>query len=513
MKKIFSNIIGNIVYFFKYEYKFVLGAFLALLEFMLLYIIFSNIIAFNFSGTLIIFLAIVPWIVFGVFANIKNDKYQKFWFNEKNVQVILNAINSPASASYVVAEYERFISFEKMNYSFMAKYFISDKCKTDKFQYEFAAKEYSLYRFCRLYTLVCHCESYALDSYSCSPSEVINSARYICHNISDYITEYYYKNKASTVSPYYMEEVLATYISFSLSNKLKMSFERYILFAAEYYKAEAYNYYRSSDERSTELLNFYNGYYNKNINLTKSEYDLNTYLYYFHNRLPLFINDLENITSQFQYPKAIKVFYRKEYNYAIIKHDYAVISVIDVNISNNSFNSIIDQYIADYLFKENLPFSKQFIIADSDSDFRQHNLSMIYNGDNSVKLKTSLSEYSPNQPLTVFINNLEIGSIPNTDLKYFQKPNYNQQISKINISVSTNTDNIKTYKATVTVNFTVIKKTVIKKPAVRVNQKAVSLVECPKCKTLNSFSSTNCTLCNTPLFIEDINKTEQNEQN
>ena len=138
---------------------------------------------------------------------------------------------------------------------------------------------------------------------------------------------------------------------------------------------------------------------------------------------------------------------------------------------------------------------------------------MIYNGDNSVKLKTSLSEYSPNQPLTVFINNLEIGSIPNTDLKYFQKPNYNPQISKVNISVSTNTDNIKTYKATVTVNFTVIKKTVIKNPAVRVNQKAVSLVECPKCKTLNSFSSTNCTLCNTPLFIEDINKTEQNEQN
>ena len=162
MKKIFSNIIGNIVYFFKYEYKFVLGAFLALLEFMLLYIIFSNIIAFNFSGTLIIFLAIVPWIVFGVFANIKNDKYQKFWFNEKNVQVILNAINSSASASYVVAEYERFISFEKMNYSFMAKYFISDKCKTDKFQYEFAAKEYSLYRFCEFYTLFVYCQEYLL---------------------------------------------------------------------------------------------------------------------------------------------------------------------------------------------------------------------------------------------------------------------------------------------------------------------------------------------------------------
>ena len=162
MKKIFSNIIGNIVYFFKYEYKFVLGAFLALLEFILLYIIFSNIIAFNFSGTLIIFLAIVPWIVFGVFANIKNDKYQKFWFNEKNVQVILNAINSSASASYVVAEYERFISFEKMNYSFMAKYFISDKCKTDKFQYEFAAKEYSLYRFCEFYTLFVYCQEYLL---------------------------------------------------------------------------------------------------------------------------------------------------------------------------------------------------------------------------------------------------------------------------------------------------------------------------------------------------------------
>ena len=42
MKKIFSNIIGNIVYFFKYEYKFVLGAFLALLEFMLLLLFAQN---------------------------------------------------------------------------------------------------------------------------------------------------------------------------------------------------------------------------------------------------------------------------------------------------------------------------------------------------------------------------------------------------------------------------------------------------------------------------------------
>lgn len=226
-----------------------------------------------------------------------------------------------------------------------------------------------------------------------------------------------------------------------------------------------------------------------------------------------FVKGLQDISSQFKNISDVQILYNKSCEYVIIKKDSEVLKYINKSIKDDDFNSVLNDAVIAYCFDSNMSFSKQFVIADSDSDFRQHNLSMIYNGDNSVKLKTSLSEYSPNQPLTVFINNLEIGSIPNTDLKYFQKPNYNPQISKVNISVSTNTDNIKTYKATVTVNFTVIKKTVIKKPAVRVNQNAVSLVECPKCKTLNSFSSTNCTLCNTPLFIEDINKTEQNEQN
>lgn len=226
-----------------------------------------------------------------------------------------------------------------------------------------------------------------------------------------------------------------------------------------------------------------------------------------------FVKGLQDISSQFKNISDVQILYNKSCEYVIIKKDSEVLTYINKSIKDDDFNSVLNDAVIAYCFDSNMSFSKQFIIADSDSDFRQHNLSMIYNGDNSVKLKTSLSEYSPNQPLNVFINNLEIGSIPNTDLKYFQKPNYNPQISKVNISVSTNTDNIKTYKATVTVNFTVIKKTVIKKPAVRVNQNAVSLVECPKCKTLNSFSSTNCTLCNTPLFIEDINKTEQNKQN
>lgn len=224
------------------------------------------------------------------------------------------------------------------------------------------------------------------------------------------------------------------------------------------------------------------------------------------------VKGLENITYKFNNLHGVQVMYNTLCRYVIIIKGSEVLVCIDKEINDSDFEETVNNAFIEYV-ESNMSFSKQFIIADSDSDFRQHNLSMIYNGDNSVKLKTSLSEYSPNQPLTVFINNLEIGSIPNTDLKYFQKPNYNPQISKVNISVSTNTDNIKTYKATVTVNFTVIKKTVIKKPAVRVNQNAVSLVECPKCKTLNSFSSTNCTLCNTPLFIEDINKTEQNEQN
>lgn len=226
-----------------------------------------------------------------------------------------------------------------------------------------------------------------------------------------------------------------------------------------------------------------------------------------------FVKGLQDISSQFKNISNVQILYNKSCEYVIIKKDSEVLTYINKSIKDDDFNSVLNDAVIAYCFDSNMSFSKQFIIADSDSDFRQHNLSMIYNGDNSVKLKTSLSEYSPNQPLNVFINNLEIGSIPNTDLKYFQKPNYNPQISKVNISVSTNTDNIKTYKATVTVNFTVIKKTVIKKPAVRVNQNAVALVECPKCKTLNSCSSTNCTLCNTPLFIEDINKTEQNEQN
>lgn len=224
------------------------------------------------------------------------------------------------------------------------------------------------------------------------------------------------------------------------------------------------------------------------------------------------VKGLENITYKFNNLHGFQVMYNTLCRYVIIIKGSEVLVCIDKEINDSDFEETVNNAFIEYV-ESNMSFSKQFIIADSDSDFRQHNLSMIYNGDNSVKLKTSLSEYSPNQPLNVFINNLEIGSIPNTDLKYFQKPNYNPQISKVNISVSTNTDNIKTYKATVTVNFTVIKKTVIKKPAVRVNQNAVSLVECPKCKTLNSFSSTNCTLCNTPLFIEDINKTEQNKQN
>ena len=219
------------------------------------------------------------------------------------------------------------------------------------------------------------------------------------------------------------------------------------------------------------------------------------------------VKGLENITYKFNNLHGVQVMYNTLCRYVIIIKGSEVLFCIDKKINYYDFEETVNNAFIEYV-ESNMSFSKQFIIADSDSDFRQHNLSMIYNGDNSVKLKTSLSEYSPNQPLTVFINNLEIGSIPNTDLKYFQKPNYNPQISKVNISVSTNTDNIKTYKATVTVNFTVIKK-----PAVRVTQNAVSLVECPKCKTLNSFSNTNCTICNTPLFIEDINKTEQNEQN
>lgn len=219
------------------------------------------------------------------------------------------------------------------------------------------------------------------------------------------------------------------------------------------------------------------------------------------------VKGLENITYKFNNLHGVQVMYNTLCRYVIIIKGSEVLVCIDKEINDSDFEETVNNAFIEYV-ESNMSFSKQFIIADSDSDFRQHNLSMIYNGDNSVKLKTSLSEYSPNQPLTVFINNLEIGSIPDKDLKYFQKPNYNPQISKVNISVSTNTDNIKTYKATVTVNFTVIKK-----PAVRVTQNAVSLVECPKCKTLNSFSNTNCTICNTPLFIEDINKTEQNEQN
>lgn len=261
MKKIFSNIIGNIVYFFKYEYKFVLGAFLALLEFMLLYIIFSNIIAFNFSGTLIIFLAIVPWIVFGVFANIKNDKYQKFWFNEKNVQVILNAINSSASASYVVAEYERFISFEKMNYSFMAKYFISDKCKTDKFQYELAAKEYSLYRFCEFYTLFVYCQEYSIKEYPVNQEKIIQlTSQYISNTVSDYLTDYYYKSKSSTIRPYDMEKMLATYISFTVFHKQKLSFNSFIRFAFDY------SIYNRDETNAKKLQNFW-----RDNNLTREE--------------------------------------------------------------------------------------------------------------------------------------------------------------------------------------------------------------------------------------------------
>lgn len=218
------------------------------------------------------------------------------------------------------------------------------------------------------------------------------------------------------------------------------------------------------------------------------------------------VKELENITYKFNNLHGVQVMYNTLCRYVIIIKGSEVLVCIDKEINDSDFEETVNNAFIEYV-ESNMSFSKQFIIADSDSDFRQHNLSMIYNGDNSVKLKTSLSEYSPNQPLNVFINNLEIGSIPDKDLKYFQKPNYNPQISKVNISVSTSDNNIKTYKATVTVNFTVIKK-----PAVRVTQNAVSLVECPKCKTLNSCSSTNCTFCNTPLFIENINKTEQNEQ-
>lgn len=159
-----------------------------------------------------------------------------------------------------------------------------------------------------------------------------------------------------------------------------------------------------------------------------------------------FVKGLQDISSQFKNISDVQILYNKSCEYVIIKKDSEVLIYINKSIKDDDFNSVLNDAVIAYCFDSNMSFSKQFIIADSDSDFRQHNLSMIYNGDNSVKLKTSLSEYSPNQPLTVFINNLEIGSIPNTDLKYFQKPNYNPQISKVNISVSTNTDNIKPTK-------------------------------------------------------------------
>lgn len=152
---------------------------------------------------------------------LKTTNTKSFGLTKKNVQVILNAINSSASASYVVAEYERFISFEKMNYSFMAKYFISDKCKTDKFQYEFAAKEYSLYRFCEFYTLFVYCQEYSIKEYPVNQEKIIQlTSQYISNTVSDYLTDYYYKSKSSTIRPYDMEKCLQlTYLSQSFISK------------------------------------------------------------------------------------------------------------------------------------------------------------------------------------------------------------------------------------------------------------------------------------------------------
>lgn len=460
MKNFFINLINSIKDFFKYNYQIALGAFFIIVQIIIYFMIFLVGLYSKLSLCVINFLFICPWIIFAISANIRNDKYHKFWFNTKNVKVILNSINSPLDPVDVVSKYEAFISFKRKDYSVVAKYFIDEKYHNSRRDYELATNGYSLYSFCEELSLITFCCDFCTGNPLSDPNRVIYFARYVYDmNISDYITDYYYENKMSTIHPRDLKELLAEYISFSLSNKFKLSFKRYILFAIEYCRYEAYeenisyNKYCVSDNRYIELLNFYNKKFSKNLSLTESKYDLNTDIYYFNTHISLFINDFEEITTQFQYPDEFKIIYRKEYNYVLLKKGSTVIDFIDKNIKDQDFYSKINNQITEYNFDNNKPFKKQFRVVGSEFDFRQHNLSTIYNGDTSVKLKTKLSDYSPDKTITVFINDLDIGYISYDDLKYFQKGNYNYRITNVNIkNISVDNGN-KTYEATITVAF------------------------------------------------------------
>lgn len=215
-----------------------------------------------------------------------------------------------------------------------------------------------------------------------------------------------------------------------------------------------------------------------------------------------FVKDLEDITSQFKNTYGIQVLYSRESGCAILKSGNAVIGNIYKDLKDD-FHSKVNDCIEEYQFSNNKPFKKQFIVSGSKFDFRQHNLSTIYNGDASVKLKTKLSDYSPDKTVTVFINDLDIGYISYDDLKYFQKGNYNYRITNVNIKNNTDDNGEKTYKATITVAFSpVISQKNNEKSKENTDIKSTSLIICPSCNTPNHFEDGLCCLCRTPLFKE-----------
>lgn len=225
-------------------------------------------------------------------------------------------------------------------------------------------------------------------------------------------------------------------------------------------------------------------------------------IHFFSRNRKNFVKELEDITSQFKNTYGIQVLYNRESGCAILKSGNTVIGNIYKDLKDD-FHSKVNNCIEEYQFSNNKPFKKQFSVAGSKFDFRQYNLSTIYNGDTSVKLKTKLSDYSPDKTVTVFINDLDIGYISYDDLKYFQKGNYNYNITNVNIKNNTDDNGNKTYIATITVAFSpVVSQKNNEKPKDNAAIKSTSLIICPSCNTPNHFEDGLCCLCRTPLFLK-----------
>ena len=102
---------------------------------------------------------------------------------------------------------------------------------------------------------------HSIKEYPVNQEKIIQlTSQYISNTVSDYLTDYYYKSKSSTIRPYDMEKMLATYISFTVFHKQKLSFNSFIRFAFDY------SIYNRDETNAKKLQNFW-----RDNNLTREE--------------------------------------------------------------------------------------------------------------------------------------------------------------------------------------------------------------------------------------------------